>query len=176
MMLHITRSRPYILFPFRTYRLDAKLDVTPQEYAIIRAHKLHSFEIFHDPHRDHLIAQAEAARARVRAMPSVWFSKTPERDTLVAIRESWRENGYWIRSMLAFRITIGNLISGISITNRRLTEISKVENVLHQSVDDIEATVAAALRFQDGYEDVHAPGRDDDENRAVRPNEWPSSW
>ena len=173
MMLHITRSRPYILFPFRTYRLDAKLDVTPQEYAVIRAHKLHKFEIFSDPYRDHIYARADAARQRAKALP--FLTATPEQHISVAC-ETWREVALLFRARFCFRITIGNLISGISITNRRLIEISKVEHVLHESVDDIAATVAAALRYQDRYEDVHAPGQNENEAPAVSPNEWPSSW
>ena len=174
MMLHINRSRAHTILLFRTYRLEAKLDVTPQEYAVICANNLHRFEIFHDPHRDHLIAEAEAARARVKALP--WFSKTPERDALISVRESCRESACWVRVIFAFRITIGNLISGISITNRRLTEIAKVEHVLHGCIDDIKATVDAALRYQDGYEDVRAPGNEEKESPDVTPSDWPASW
>ena len=174
MMLHIARSRPHTLLLLRNYRIDVRLDVSPEEHQVIRAHNLHKIEIFYDPHRDDLIAQAEAARARYQALP--WFSGTHGHDTLTTVRESWRENAANIRALLAFRLTVGNLISGVSITNRRLSEISKVEHVLQACVDDIKATVDAALHYQDGYEDIHAPDDDDGKPRHTNPSEWPSSW
>lgn len=173
MMLHMVRSRPHTLLLLRTYRLDARLEVAPDERAVIRAHKLHKFEIFADPYRDHLLARADAARDHQKALP--WFI-TRDEDRAALYRELGRELAALVGARLCFRITIGNLISGISITNRRLTDIAKVEHVLHKSVDAIAATVAAALRYQDHYEDIHAPGDEEDQPRDATPGEWSSSW
>ena len=43
MMLHIARSRPFAFF-FSTYRIDARLEVSPEEHQAIRAHRLGSRE------------------------------------------------------------------------------------------------------------------------------------
>lgn len=171
MMLHIARSRPFAFF-FSTYRIDARLEVSPEEHQAIRAHRLDKFEIFHDPYRDHLAAQAEAARGRVKALP--WFSKTPEADALLTVRETGRELAFLIRARFAFRITVGNLIAGVSITNRGLNDIAKIEHVLHESVDAIAGTVAAALAYEHGDQDVLAPSRPEDD--VTPPNKWPASW
>ena len=56
-------------------------------------------------------------------------------------KERSREHDIARRCETQQHITIGNLISGFSITNRRLNDIAKVEHVLHKSVDAIAATV-----------------------------------
>ena len=172
MLLHLTRSRPLSLMLRRTYRLSARLDVLPEEHDAIRSHGLDRFEVFADPYRDHVLARADAARERVKALP--WFSAEPEKDALTSVWQNSRELTLLVRARLCFRITIGDLITGVSITNYSLNDISKIERILHNSVDLIARTVTTALQYQHEHEDLLTPGKPKDE--TTPPDKWPSSW
>lgn len=170
MLLHIARSTSRSIFLSRTYRLSARLETSPDELAAVRHHRLDRYEIFADPYRDDLIARAEAAKKRGDAVG--WLVDTPQ-----AVGTIWlelaREMTLLVRARMTFRITLGDLVSGVVVTNPSLNAIRSIEQVLIDSVDAIASTVADALAFQHQQEDVLAPGHPDP---TTPPSDWTSSW
>ena len=169
MLLHISRSRPRP-FLFRTYCLAARLEVSAEELSAIRAHRLDRFEIFADPFRDHLLARADKARERQRAMP--WIMDTPQQVGALWL-EIGREMTLLVRARWSFRITIGDLIAGVSISNRSLNAIRETERVLvalrrrHRRHRCGRARLPAGRRAR-----AHA-GRG---RPGTPPDEWGSTW
>lgn len=170
MLLHIVRSSPRRWLLLRSYRIDARLELSPQELQVIRSHRLHRFEVFVDPYRDHLRARADAAYSRQKALPLFLLDGHQLRSLWL---ETVRELSLLIRARFAFRITIADLIAGVSITNPSLNAILDIEHVLQASVDAIAGTVSAALDYQDGHESITAP---EDPDTGTPPDQWTKSW
>ena len=169
MYLHIarSRSRPFL---FLHYRLHARLEATATERAAIREHRLDRFEIFADPYRDYLLARADKARERQKAMP--WIMDSPQQLGGLWL-EIGREMTLLVRARWSFRITLGDLLRGVSISNPSLNAIRETERVLAESVDAIAATVRAALDYEHAGELVLAPAADD---LGTPPDQWGSTW
>jgi hypothetical protein len=102
-----------------------------------------------------------------------WWVETPEELAKRALGV-WVETGRHLtlttRALLAFRITVGDLVRGVSIENRNLMAMMEIERVLVTAIDALDTTVAAALGFERTSEDVLAPGEDDN---GITPARWP---
>jgi len=170
MLLHISRTRSRALFRPR-YRLSARLDLSPEERQAIYGHRIDRYEIFYDPKRDELVQRAHQADQRARALP--WFSLSGERMLLNAGKD-WLETiryiGFMIRARAAFRLTVGDLVRGVTITNAKLAAIRQIETAITETVDHLNAAVEAGLAFDHQREDVLAPGEDD---QRIPPPAWP---
>ena len=165
MLLHLSRTRSWGL-----YRLTARLDLSPEERQAIYANGIHRYEIFHDPKRDELLDRAEAADKRLRALP--WFP--PNNQLAATVGKEWLESTrslvLVIRALACFRLTVKHLVNGVTISNFDLAAIRQVEAAITDTVDHLQAAVAAAIAFEQKHEDVLAPGEDDD---RTPPPAWP---
>jgi hypothetical protein len=171
MYSHISRSETRSFLGVRRYCLTAKIHLTPQEIHIIEYHCLYRIEIFHDPIRDGLDADATSAHEKARARG--WFV-TKARDASAVCASEIQTLVLTIRALLAFNITVADLLRGVTITNRSLRAIGEIEQVLIDCIDHIDRWLQTARSYSDETEDIFAPGTNDD--TTVPPNQWPRTW
>jgi len=171
MYSHIARSESRSFLGFRQYRLAARIHLTAPEIQIVERHRLRRIEIFYDPIRDELNAGAERAHERAKARG---LFVTRASDASAICLSEMRALVSTIRALLAFNITIADLLRGVTITNRSLRAIAEIERVITDCIDDIDRYLQSARRYTDQAEDIFAPGTDDD--AAVPPNQWPRTW
>jgi hypothetical protein len=153
------------------YHLTARLDLSPEERQAIYAHGIHRYEIFYDPKRDELLLRAHQADQRARSLP--WFPTTSEQ-MLANVGKEWLETIRYIslttRALATFRVTVGDLVRGVTITNAKLAAIRQIEVAITEAVDHLNAAVEAGFAFDHQREDILAPGEDDE---RVPPPAWP---
>jgi len=134
-------------------------------------HRLRRIEIFYDPIRDELNASAERAHERAKARG---FFVTKASDASAICMSEMSALVSTIRALLAFNITVADLLRGVTITNRSLRAIAEIEQVIIDCIDDIDRSLQTARRYADETEDIFAPETDDD--AMVHPNQWPRTW
>jgi hypothetical protein len=171
MYSHISRSETRSFLGVRRYCLTAKIHLTPQELHIIERHCLYRIEIFHDPNRDELNANAASAHEKAKARG--WFV-TKARDASAVCGSEIQALVSTIRALLAFNVTVADLLRGVVITNRSLRAIAEIEQVLVDCIDHINRSLQTARSYSDETEDIFAPGTNDD--TTVPPNQWPRIW
>src|SRR5262249_24719732 len=170
MYFHIARTETRSFLGFRRYCLTAKVHLTPREMQLVERHRLNRIEIFYDPIRDELNADAERAHDTAKARG---LFVTKERDA-AAVRTAEVHVGVsTIRALRAFNITVKDLVRGVTITNPSLQAIGEIERILTDCIDHIDRSLQTARRYADGAEDIFAPGTDD---TTVPPNQWPRIW
>lgn len=168
MYLHIIRAQGLSVFGRRLYQLTASLEATPDQIAVLRAHRLDRLECFHDRYRDALIEAAETAADNARAVG--WFPSTLREVGII-----WYETAlsliFTYRAATAFRLSVGDLIQpgGVTITHRSLSEILLVERAITTSVGPIIAAVEAATSFEAATEILIAP---DASSSGTPPSGW----
>src|SRR5216684_1569760 len=166
MYSHIARSESRSFLGFKQYRLTARIHLTAHEIQMVERHRLRRIEIFYDPIRDELNAGAERAHERAKARG---LFVTRASDASAICLSEMRALVSTIRALLAFNITIADLLRGVTITNRSLRAIAEIERVITDCIDDIDRYLQSARRYTDQAEDIFAPGTDDD--AAVPPNQ-----
>lgn len=171
MYTHVSRSQTRSVLGRRRYVLAVRLYLTPPERHIIERHRLMRIELFHDPRREQLEADAIAAHAKAK---SHGLFVTSARDSLNICIAEISALVSSVRALLAFRITIADLLDGVTIQHRSLQAIGDIEHVLAACIDRIDHNVQAALSYSDQTEDIFAPGADDD--TTVAPNAWARNW
>jgi hypothetical protein len=127
-------------------------------------------EIFYDPLRDALDAKAAAAHDKAKAR-GLFVSRARDAIPITVSEVSALSSA--IRALCAFRITVGDLLSGVTITHRSLRNITEVERVLTECVDHIDRFLQSAGSYSADTEDIFAPGPDDD---TTPPADWPRMW
>jgi hypothetical protein len=162
MQLHLSRTEVRRFGLFRCYRLEARLDDTPEKIAALQRHRIVLCELFGDPAREAHYRRAQAEH-EAAAKVSHWVD-SPEA-MLKSVWQEWahssRAMALYARTMLAFRITVGDLVAGVVIEHKHLALILEVEHHLIASIDALQAFLAAGLDYQHGREDAYVPGRDD---------------
>jgi hypothetical protein len=133
-------------------------------------HCLYRIEIVHDPIREELDARATSAHEKARARG--WFV-TSARDTSAVCVSEVRALVLAIRALLAFNITVADLLRGVTITNQSLRAIGEIEQVLIECIDQIDRALQSARSYADETEDIFAPGADDE---GMPPHLWPRIW
>jgi hypothetical protein len=171
MYSHIARSETRSFFGFRQYSLTAKLHLTPQEIQLVERHRLRRIEIFYDPIRDEFNENAKRAHERAKAR-GLFVTKAGDA-AAVCVSEMCALVAT-VRALLAFDITVADLLRGVTITNRSLRAIADIEQVIISCIDDIDRSLQAARRYAEEAEDIFAPGTDDD--TRVPPNQWLQMW
>jgi len=170
MHLHLVRSETRHWIVLRRYRLAARIDASAEEISAIRRHRIDRCQLFVDPRRQDFFARAEAANERAAAV-SHWV-ETPEQ-MLKAVAQTWGHSlsamTLYARTLLAFRLTVGNLVDGAVVEAPTLAAIIEIENAISACVDALDAAVSAALAYQHGSEDVLAPGEPD---TGTPPSRW----
>ena len=165
-----TRTR--VSFAAAAARLGATpVALSPQELQLVERHRLNRIEIFYDPIRDELNADAERAHERAKARG--WFV-TKARDAAGVCTAEIHALVSTIRALRAFNITVRDLVRGVTITNSSLQAIGEIEQILTDCIDHIDRSLQTARRYADEAEDIFAPGTDDD--TTVPPNQWPRIW
>ena len=170
MYSHISRSETRSFWGFKRYQLSARLYVAADERGILARHRLQRIEIFHDPLRDELEASAVTAHDRASA-GGLFVTKARVAAAITASEVSALTSA--IRALRAFRITVGDLLDGVTITHRSLREIGHIEQVLKDSIDQIDQHLQTAGAYSGETEDIFMPGTDDD---TTPPAEWPRVW
>jgi hypothetical protein len=171
MYSHIARSETRSFFGFKRYCLTAKIQLTPEEMHIIRHHRLDRIEIFHDPIRDELDANATSAHEKAKARG---LFITTARDASAICASEIRALVSTVRASHAFDITVADLLRGVTIINPSLRAIGEIEQVLIDCIDQIDRSLQTARNYSDDTEDIFAPGTNDD--TTVPPNLWPRFW
>ncbi len=171
MYSHIARTETRSFLGFRRYCLTAKLHLTAQELQLIERHRLNRIEIFYDPIRDELNADAEQAHERAKARG---LFVTKARDAGAVCIAEIHALVSTIRALRAFNITVRDLVRGVTITNSSLQAIGEIEQILTDCIDHIDRWLQTARRYADETEDIFAPGTGDD--ITVPPNQWPRIW
>ena len=171
MYSHVSRSETRSLFGFLRYRLTAQIQLTPQEMQVMERHRLRRIEIFYDPIRDELTGKAESAHEKARARG--WFVTTARDASAICASEIYAVVSA-IRALLAFNITLDDLVRGVTITHSSLQAIGEIEQVLIACIDRIDQAVRSARSFADETEDIFAPGTEPD--TGLPPNQWPRFW
>jgi hypothetical protein len=147
---HISRSETRSFWGFKRYQLSARLYVAADERGILARHRLQRIEIFHDPLRDELEASAVTAHDRASA------------------------GGLFVtKARVAAAITASEVSALTSATHRSLREIGHIEQVLKDSIDQIDQHLQTAGAYSGETEDIFMPGTDDD---TTPPAEWPRVW
>ena len=171
MYSHVSRSETRSVFGFLRYRLSAQLYLTAQEMQIMEHHRLKRIEIFHDPFRDTLNANAESAHEQAKARG---LFVTSARDASAICVAELRALALMIRALLAFNITLDDLLRGVTITHSSLRAIGEIEQVLIDCIDHIDRALQSARRYAGETEDIFEPGPDDP--ATVPPSQWPRIW
>ena len=171
MYSHLTRSQTHSWFGFTRYRLTAQIHATPEERQIIDRHGLTRIEVFHDPRRDELSANATAAHEKAKARG---LFVTKARDATSICGSEIRALVATARAALAFNVTVADLCRGITITHKSLQAIGEIEHILTECIDAIDRHVRAARGDAEATEDISAPGTEVD--AAVPPTEWARTW
>ena len=171
MYSHVVRSETVSIFGLTRYRLSAQFRPTPDQLALIQHHRLHRLEIFHDPSREEFDAAAAAAHEKARALG---FFVTKALDAASVCASEVRALAATIRALRAFKITLGDLLQGVTITNRSLRAIQDIERVIVECIDDIDRSLRAARSYSDQTEDIYAPGTEGDD--AIPPRHWTRTW
>jgi hypothetical protein len=171
MYSHISRSETRSLLGFQQYCLTAKLHLTPEEMHLIDRHRLYRIEIFYDPIRDQLDANAINAHEKAKARG---LFVTKARDASAICASEIQALVSTIRALFAFNITVADLLRGVTITNQSLRAIGEIEQVLVDCLDHIDRSLQTARRYADETEDIFAPGTSDD--TTVPPNLWTRIW
>ena len=174
MRMLFTRRQFRTWYGARRYNLSARLEVSPAERAAIYSHGLHKFEVFaDDAYRDDLRRRADAARQRSPSM----FSMGEPSEIAIAngkiVLETMRELALLVRASRVFKITVGDLVNGVSVAHRSINDITDIERVLAKSVGVIAGTVASAVAFQDQAETVIDL---ETEDTGTDPATWGSAW
>lgn len=134
-------------------------------------HQLSCIEVFHDPIRDELEAKATSEHEKAKAHG---LFVTAARDASAVCVSELRALVSAIRALLAFDITVADLLRGVTITNESLRAISDIEKVLIDCIDNIDRALHTARSYSDDTEDIFAPGTKDD--ASVPPHRWPNIW
>jgi hypothetical protein len=171
MYSHISRSETKTFLGSRRYCLSAKIHLTPQEMHLAAHCRLHRIEIFHDPIRDDLNANAASAHERAKAR-GLFVIKA--RDASAICAAEIHAVVSTIRALTAFNITLADLLRGVTITHSSLQAIGEIEQVLIKCIDQVDRTVRSARSYADETEDIFTPGTDDD--TGLPPNLWPRIW
>jgi hypothetical protein len=158
------------LFP--KYLLSVKIEVDPDELAIIKRHRLERIETFVDPVRDAYDDAAAAAHAEAGKRGLI---VTRGRDTLAITAAEVRALVATTRALRAFKISVADILNGVTIENRSLRQMADVEKVLVEFIDRLQAAVQAAAGFDHESEQVYAPGTDAAED-TVPAAEWVRTW
>ncbi len=169
MQTHVVRSQSGIFF--KTYRLSVRLYVDPEEQFIIRQHRLDRIEVFADPLRDAFADNATAAHDKAKARGLI---VTRARDAAAISASEISALVSTVRSMLAFKLQVSDLLQGVTIQHRSLRAIADIETVCTDVIDRIDAAVRAARSYDHRSEDIFAPGNDQEE--TVPPGEWTRGW
>jgi len=168
---HISRSETRSLLGLKRYCLTAKIHLTPEELHIMEHHQLYRIEIFHDPIRDELEAKATSEHEKAKARG---LFVTAARDASAVCVSEVRALVSTIRALLAFNITVADLLRGVTITNQSLQAIGQIEQLLIDCIDQIDRALQSARSYAGEIEDIFAPGTNDD--TTVPPNRWPNIW
>src|SRR5882724_5529944 len=123
MYSHIVRSESRSLLGFKQYRLTARIHLTAQEIQIVERHRLRRIEIFYDPIRDELNADAERAHERAKARG---LFVTKARDAAAVCTAEIHALVSTIRALRAFNITVRDLVRSVTITNSSLQAIGEI--------------------------------------------------
>lgn len=137
----------------------------------MKRHGLQRIEIFYDPIRDELNARAERAHESAKSR-GLFPTRVGDASTVCASEISALVST--IRALLAFNITVVDLLRGVTITNRSLRAINEIEQVLIDCIDHVDQSLETARRYTDETEDIFGPGTNDD--ATVPPNQWPRVW
>jgi len=152
MYSHIARSESRSLLGFKQYRLTARIHLTALEIQIVERHRLRRIEIFYDPIRDELNANAERAHERAKARG---LFVTRASDTSVICVSEMRALVSTIRALLAFNITVADLLR-IKINQGQTNADSHFPNgrALIDDVTDTLLTVACnnGSKISDGVD------------------------
>src|SRR5215467_4177553 len=138
MYSHIARSETRSLLGFRQYRLTAKIHLTPEELHLVERHRLYRIEIFHDPIRDEFDANATSEHEKAKARG---LFVTKARDASAICVSEIRALVSTIRALLAFGITVADLLRGVTITNPSLRAIGEIEQVIVECLDHIDRSL-----------------------------------
>jgi hypothetical protein len=171
MYSHISRSETTTFFGLRRYCLSAQIHLTPQEMHLAERYRLNRIEVFHDPIRDDLSANVGSAHGRAKARG---LFVTKARDASAICAAEIHAVVSTIRALLAFNITLDDLLRGVTITHSSLRAIGEIEQVVIECIDHIDRAVRTARSYADETEDIFTPGTDDD--AGLPPNLWPRSW
>lgn len=171
MYSHVARSETHSWFGAVRYHLTAQIHLTPEETQIMEHHRLRRIEVFYDPMRDEFSGKAESAHEKAKARG--WFVTTA-RDASAVCAAEICSLAFTLRALLAFNITLDDLVRGVTITNRSLQAIGEIEQVVTACIDHIDRTVRSARSYADKTEDIFEPGPEDD--RGLPPNQWPRIW
>ena len=171
MYSHISRTETRSFFGFLRYSLSAQIHLTPQEMHVVECHRLTRIEIFHDPIRDELAANAASSHEKAKGRG---LFVTKARDASAICAAEIRAVVSTVRALLAFNITLDDLLRGVTITHHSLRAIGEIEQVLIDCIDHIDRSLQSARRYADETEDIFKPGADDD--TGVPPNQWPRTW
>jgi hypothetical protein len=171
MYSHISRSETKSFLGFRRYCLTATIRLTPQEMRIVERHRLDRIEIFHDPIRDELNANAVSAHEKAKARG---LFVTRARDASAICAAEIQTLVSTIRALLAFNITLDDLLRGVTITHHSLRAIGEIEQVVIDCIDQIDRSLQTARSYADETEDIFEPTTNDE--TTVSPNQWPRIW
>jgi hypothetical protein len=171
MYSHLSRSETRSFFGSLRYRLFAQIHLTAHETHIMECHRLNRIEVFYDPIRDALNANAESAHKKAKARG--WFV-TRARDASAICAAETRALAFTIRALFAFNITLDDLVRGVTITHYSLRSIAEVEQVLIDCIDHIDRWLQSARRYAEDTEDIFEPGSND--SATMPPNQWPLIW
>jgi hypothetical protein len=172
MFSHISKSETRSAFGFLQYCVSAQIYLTQQEMQITKRHRLNRrIEIFHDPIRDELNANAESAHEKAVARG---LFVTTARDASAVCAAEIRAIFLTVRALRAFNITFDDLLRGITIKHYSLRAIGEIEQVLIDCIDHINRWLQSARSYADQAEDIFEPGTNDD--ATVPPNQWPRNW
>jgi hypothetical protein len=171
MYTHVSRSQTRSLLGCKRYVLAVRLYVTQLERDVVDRHRLERIELFHDPRREQFDADAMAAHANAKSH-GLFVTKARDSTTICISEISALVSS--IRALLAFRITVADLLRGVTIQHRSLQAIRDIEEVLTACIDSIDRSVQAALSYSDQSEDIFAPGPDTD--TTIAPNAWVRAW
>jgi hypothetical protein len=170
MHTHIQRATSGWLF--KKYLLSVKIFVDTDELTVIKQNRLDRIETFVDPAREAFEDAATAAHAEAGKRGVI---VTRARDTAAIAAAEVRALISTARSLVAFKITVADLLRGVTIENRSLRAIADIEQVMVEFIDRLEAVVQAAARFDHRGEDAYAPGTDEPD-AGVPPAQWARTW
>ena len=171
MHTHLARSTTGLLFGTK-YRLAIRLYVDADELRIIRQHALGRIEVFADPLRDAFAADAAAAHDKAKARG---LFVTTARDATAITASELTALVSTVRALLAFKLSVADLLRGVTIEHRSLRAISDIEKILTDYIDALDAAVRAAGSYAEPTEDIFAPDTDAPD-AGVPPRQWTRSW
>ncbi len=164
MRLRLHRSATRSLFGSVEYHLTVELFTSRQEADVIAAHRLTEHTVYIVPEALEYQRRTNAALERDRSL-SAW------RDGGAVVRSNLTAFYFWLRTRLAFSVTVASMMQGTIINCTNLEQLLACERELIAAFDTLKLSVDDALAFDQGREQLLAPDAEDDTERAP-----PATW